>query len=173
MQGFIIALVVLIVIGIVLIIVSLFLSGVRKNDGQDYARSNAAAGNDVVNELNASLSEADKTIEELNSTAKSILKDVDEKYQELMFLYSLVDEMKKDAAKMYAGLHATEIETAKPYEPPVAARHEDFPRSVEFYSEKQQRVAELFKQGLTMAEIAKSLGIGQGEVKMILDLRKV
>jgi transcription initiation factor IIE alpha subunit len=107
--------------------------------------------------INASMSEADHTIEEINNTATQILEELEDKHQELLFLYNMIEDRKKDEFGSVSEL---------------TANGDRLKRSEHFKNPKLNKIRALYDQGMTEEEIAKTLGIGQGEVKLILSIGK-
>ena len=105
----------------------------------------------------ASISDADHTVEEINNTAAQIFGELDDKHQELLFLYNMIEDRKKDEVGSVSELVANDSHT-KPTE--------------SFKNPKLGKIRALYDQGMTEEEIAKTLGIGQGEVKLILSIGK-
>lgn len=132
--------------------------------------------------MDTTISEADSAITELGGMSRGVLKEIDQKYNELLFLYNLIDEKKK------------EIETVKLAEPAGKARYtepDDFgllpeddlpdlpepddeytepPRDFTIKNPRYARILELKKQGMNAKDIARELGMGQGEVSLIMSI---
>jgi len=109
----------------------------------------------AIRAINASMSEADQAMEEINKTAKKIFDELEEKHQELLFLYNMIDERKSEEVGP-----ATDIIFSEP--------HPRRPENVK--NPKLGKIRALYDQGMTEEEIARTLGIGQGEVKLILSI---
>ena len=140
----------------------------------------------------------DLCISELNKMGSLIKSDLDAKYKEVLFLYNLMEEKHKqvealvsksrtiasfDEAAMkvddkevmpaYKELYDfdgyTEPGITEPGNEPIApAQSEsDVPRS---YMPHHQVILRMSERGLGIADIARELGIGQGEVKLILNI---
>jgi len=131
-------------VGILLVAISFFIQGRAKNDGAD----------GVIKNIGASIEEADSAAEELHKLAGSVMEELDNKYQELLFLYNLIDEKKKESRADHVG---------------AAVKKEKPPRKTLAHP-RQQEIMSLVNGGSTVAEIAKKLGMGQGEVSLILEL---
>jgi len=112
----------------------------------------------AIRAINASMSEADQTMEEINRTAKSIFDEMEEKHQELLFLYNMIEERKNEEVGPASDIIFTEPR------PKQRADHLKNP--------KLGKIKALSDEGLTEEEIARALGIGQGEVKLILSIGK-
>jgi len=141
------------VLGIILVIAtysSIKQSGYRINERRQSEEF-------AIRAINASMSEADQTMEEINRTAKTIFEELEEKHQELLFLYNMIEERKNEEVSP-----ASEII----YNEPRPKRPDNFKNP------KLGKIRALYDQGMTEEEIARTLGIGQGEVKLILSIGK-
>ncbi len=118
----------------------------------------------TVKTIDNSLTEADKAAEELSDLSKNIFQEFEGKYQELLFLYNLIDEKKKEI--MSSG-EKTEHEA---YESAVDLVVSDSTPRMKFKNPKLKEIMELKKSGMSDENIAKSLNMGSGEVKLIMGL---
>jgi len=159
-----IALLIAIVIGVVIAVFSCY----AMVAGGGYTPSNAGNYVEVDNTiraLDASIQEADASMEEMEKLAASIFEELEGKYQELLFLYGLIDDKKKEAAAMYA-------QKAAPEPAIVVAKSEAKKERILANSPNARKILDLRDQGLDVPQIAKKLSVGQGEVKLILELSK-
>ena len=147
-----------VIIGVIMVVFS-FISIMSARN-----RSTTDTG-DMIDTINAALREFDEAndeaLHEINSTAKIILDEMDDKYQALLFLYNLMDDKKKEIDTMANPVNAPKRKTNTP---------DNTPPAVIRTHPKQAKIIELYNNGLAVAEIAKKLDMGQGEVKLILDL---
>ena len=151
MDGFQILLIAAVLAGVALVILSFFIQSGPKNDRD----VNSFDGVDrVLKAVDDSVTEADNAAEELHKLAGSVTKELDNKYQELLFLYNLIDEKKKE---LYDNQKISSFKRDDTKKKPL--KHP-----------KQQEILALVNEGATVPEIAKKLGMGQGEVNLILDL---
>ena len=106
-------------------------------------------------DIDTRLKEFDQIFEdavtEINKIAALIDNEINEKYKSILFLYNLMEDK---AAVPF------EIKEDKPKKPPEPVSKTTI----------YDRARELFIEGYTVAEIAKALSIGQGEVQLIIDL---
>ena len=109
---------------------------------------------EALKAIEASVSEADQAIEEMNKMAKNIFEEIDNRYQELLFLYNMIDEKSAGLKTHHTNLVINE-KTRIPYTNP-----------------KLVKIQKLFEEGQSIADIARGMNMGQGEVKLILDLGK-
>ncbi|MBR1444825.1 MAG: hypothetical protein IJ583_14985 [Firmicutes bacterium] len=104
--------------------------------------------------LNKSVEEADSAMNELNGLSEEVFKEFEEKYNELLFLYQMIEDKKSENS----------VDTK------VSAKNRK--RRFRYSNPKLQEIKSLAKEGLSVAEIAKKLNIGQGEVQLIMQLGK-
>jgi len=148
-----------------------------------------------IKAINSSLDEAEKAVEELNKFAQSVLTDIDTKYQELLFVYNLIDE-KKSELKGYGGRGGAGGDTVKvlPFTKRTdsivsetlagisrkrdaslastsAAGVRPTTRKADIHP-KHREIVSLHESGMSVTDISKKLDMGQGEVKLILELAK-
>ena len=120
--------------------------------------------------MEASIDEIDKTMDELHETSKHIFDEMEGKYKELLLLYSLIEEKKKEVAN----LHSIKPTDYKPGETLTTGRSETDELPVMTLSSPNiRKVRQLQEEGLSLEDTAKRLGIGKGEVKLMLDLGKI
>jgi len=142
-------LIVLICIGFGFIIFSLFKKDDSKSEGINI---------DAVNKLiDNSLADIDNAMGQLNSLSNDVFKEFEEKYQQLLFLYQLIDDKKEEVINLQ---HKSNIVNKR--------KRKNFKYNNPYLEE----ILKLQSQGLSIAEISKTLGIGQGEVKLIAELGK-
>ncbi|MDR3239645.1 MAG: hypothetical protein LBT44_06110 [Clostridiales bacterium] len=113
----------------------------------------------VVKSIRESVQEADQATEELHKTAKAIFAEMEEKRQELLVLFYMIEDRKK-------GMQPDRAEA------PLKERTFMDGGEESKANLKAGKINALHEQGMSEAQIAKSLGIGQGEVKLILNLGK-
>jgi len=132
----------------------------------------------IMEAMDRSINDADSTAMELTKISQSVVTEIDDKYQQLLYLYSLIEEKseklgsntKQPQARIDVSIDESFNYQNKKTETTVKAVEKGFdPRLV---NDKYRSVFELYNKGLSVAEIARSLGIGQGEVKLVLELGK-
>lgn len=155
-------LIVLICVGFALIIYALF-NKESNNNSIDLSDIEA-----VTELINRSVSEADGAIEQLNSLSESIFKEFDEKYQELLFLYQMIQE-KKQTVLMNNSFIDIQDET-EIY--PEVSNPGKLSKKIVYDNPKLDEIQKLSNEGLSLAQISKKLNMGQGEVKLIMELGK-
>jgi len=118
----------------------------------------------TIRAIDVSVKEADEALEELQHMAKSIFVELEGKYQELLFLYNMINEKRKDIAPSYDS-YAGGGETIRQ----ETAAHK---QAMVYVHPRKEEIVSLKGKGFTVPEIAKTLDMGQGEVKLILELGK-
>ena len=157
--------IILMIVGIICIMYALVVFSRNKPAAEeDYLEKS------ILSSIEDKTDEIDKTIDEFDKVSGVVLTQLDEKYNELLFLYSLIDDKK---AAM-AGLGGSS-------EPQIAKKLSEFAElsqvsagnGKKFKNAKHGEVNKLIEQGVSVADAAKQLGIGQGEVRLILELGKM
>ena len=155
--------IVLMVVGIICILYALIVFSKNKpSENDDYLERS------ILSTIGDKTTEIDKTIDEFDKVSGEVLTQLDEKYNELLFLYSLIDDKKAEVA----GRHNNEPQIAKKLSE-FAELSQASPGGKRFKNAKHDEVKKLIKQGVSVADAAKELGIGQGEVKLILELERI
>jgi DNA-directed RNA polymerase specialized sigma subunit len=111
----------------------------------------------AIRAISASVSEADQTMEEINKAAQTIFEELEDKHQELLFLYNMIEERKNEEVGPASDIIFSDTRQK---------------RLDSYKNPKLGKIRALYDQGMTEEEIAKTLGIGQGEVKLILSIGK-
>ncbi len=125
-------------------------------------------------EYDAVVADADATYEALSELSSDMIKQIDDKYKELLFVYNLIDEKKSDTAKSMssaknpAALQNRGGGSGSGFDKIIT--DDNIPA---FKSPKYKEIKDLQAKGLSVAEIARALKIGKGEVQLILDLGRV
>jgi hypothetical protein len=156
----------LLLAGVVLIIWSFIIS--KETDQQTNI-------SDLENyeEYQSRVDEINQNIIELNEYSEFAKSELDVKHKELLFLYQLINEKVKELEIYKSGNGITSntvIETQ------ISSINQDAERanyhSKHHMENHNKRIIELSEQGYPTAEIAKMLDIGQGQVKLVLNLYK-
>ena len=132
-------------------------------------------------------------ISELNKLGNLIKSDLDAKYKEILFLYDLIEDKHKQIDALVKNMRKSfddvveeaEVKEVMPAYEELYNFEEFVPQRIpEPYNEPAQiepehprsfvpdhkAILQMSEQGLAVADIAKELGIGQGEVKLILNI---
>ena len=118
------------------------------------AADKAAATADIMNlesklaHITSSVNEADEAYNSLSRMSQDVLQEFESKYQELLFLYRLVDEKQQDA----------EVK-------PVSKAPDKASINPRF-----DKILQMYRDGMGVDDIAKELGMGKGEVGLIINL---
>ena len=154
MDGFQLLLLAAVITGIIVVIIALF--GLAKNSGRG-ARGENSAAQSVAD----SIKEADEAADELNKLAGSVMEELENKYKEVLFLYNLIDEKKQE-------LYAQYKDTGEVKQTKTAAKQPKPKKTI--YHPMKNEIMELHDKNTPVADIAKKLGIGQGEVNLVIEL---
>ena len=135
---------------------------------------------------------------EMNEYSDTILQEINRNHNEVMFLYDMLNEKKKEINNTVRDMNVTKKEIEKSKTVPkkqtvidsIKDMSEDtggFMASEELLREEQkdvdtrkafetgnnnEKILQLSKEGKSNVEIAKELGLGIGEVKLVIDLFK-
>lgn len=124
---------------------------------------------------------------EMNEFAGQVLEKIKENHEEVLFLYQLLQEKEaklletlKEVSIKEKKAQEKEQEPEKKIEPPKAillkekeqrnTKKERNRTAKKGKESKNQKILQYYEQGKTEQEIAKLLDLGQGEVKLILNL---
>ncbi|MDL2248977.1 hypothetical protein LJB89_04725 [Tyzzerella sp. OttesenSCG-928-J15] len=166
--------------GAALIVYAMF---ILKDDG-----GSKITGFDMEEALEAmdkSINDADNTATELVKLSQDVVNEIDDKYQQLLYLYSLIDEKSENLSNTAQGSVAASTSSANSIDYLIDDSYDFSDKKAEtnvklkkkgidpnLVSDKYRSVFELHKKGNTVAEIARTLNIGQGEVMLVLELGK-
>lgn len=110
-------------------------------------------------ELDELIYSATDMVHELNNVSDYVVTTVDEKSNELKEVMSEIDMKIEECKLLFEG----------------KGKLTDLPREVVInkkVSNKSAEINELFEQGTDVADIAKELGLGKGEVQLILGMKE-
>lgn len=163
----------LLVVGLVLIIVSIYL--IKKED-KERAELNVRI-DDVFKAVNSSLEMIDNNSTEFNNLCELIFREIDEKYQELLTIYSLIEQYKSEFENVDI---SNEDVNVKKNDDKKSNNKDELKKLVSTYDDafvyKNKNAKEIFSlydSGMSINNIAKKLSIGKGEVQLMLNIRKV
>lgn len=161
-----------IALGIIFIIISFVLKdkGNKKELREDVEEEMKPDSNFLDHE--EMIAEIDHKIFELNDYSSFIKKELNDKHKELLFLYQLITEKEKNINKL------AKTSIRKLEEGTELAESIIKPQTMEFQEEivdntiknSNKEIFDLYEKGYSVTDIAKTLAIGKGEVKLILDL---
>jgi len=156
--------IVLMIIGIICVLYGVFVFSKERQPEQEASYLEKS----ILSSFGDKAEEIDKTIDEFDKVSGEVLTQLDEKYNELLFLYSLIDDKKQEVAGLSA--HTPQI-TQKLSEFQELAQ--DGAAGKKFKNAKHGEVKRLIESGKSIADTAKELRIGQGEVRLILELGRM
>lgn len=161
-------------IGIILIIFSLILNK-KQNTNSDLSQSDLIT--EKQNNLLKIIEDADDAIEQLNGISKSIFEQQEEKYQELLYLYQIIDEKKEELSEIWEktiSLETLENISTKNNSSEILNNKNNIETANNFVASNPHynEIVTLHNKGVTITQIAKQLNIGQGEVSLVLELRR-
>ncbi|PKM95738.1 MAG: hypothetical protein CVU84_02745 [Firmicutes bacterium HGW-Firmicutes-1] len=128
---------------------------------------------DYYNEYGARIEELNHKIREMNEYGEFMKSELDKKHKELLFLYQMINEKSKDingnsevfnSVKEEMRLEVTNKEQFQPQTTMLEQKTE------QLKTNHNQMILEFSEKGYSIKEIAQMLEIGQGEVKLVLDL---
>ncbi|MDF2800487.1 MAG: hypothetical protein K0S61_390 [Anaerocolumna sp.] len=205
--------VILIIVGIALIILSLFLVEENKFNPEEYAKiltdrelSFAETGKirDRVDEIITEVRESHivKTDDELsqlsnekiiavNDFSEQVLEKISRNHEEVIFLYNMLNEKQEELKKLMLDASKIKVKLEEPVKivsSKKEAKHNSANQDTYTKEAKNvtqinvqsdslsdnhnQKILELYSQGFSIVDISKSLELGQGEVKLVVDLFK-
>jgi chromosome segregation ATPase len=125
-------------------------------------------------EYGARIEELNKKILELNEYYEFMKGEMDSKHKELLFLYQIINDKSKE-------INNLEVKAKAEYKDQVVcevnndtaeAVLEEMIANQTEHKNSKKRIINLSEQGYSVKEIARMLDIGQGEVKLVLNLFK-
>ncbi len=157
-----------VIVGIIIILAALiFMRPENKNGAMNYLEVD-----NTIKAIDSSIEEMDKAMEEFAKMSDSIFNEIDEKYKELLFLYTLIDNKKEEIAASFSSSVAPPAPAIIKKEPKREAISKARPKP-KLENPNLAEIWQLNAQGFSIPEIAKKLELGQGEVKLMLELSKV
>ena len=116
----------------------------------------------------------DICISELNKMGSLIKSDIDSKYKEILFLYDLIEDKHKQIEALVNQTSTRQVifepiveQQPEPFAPEPFVVESDIPRPIK---PNHKAIIQMNERGFSVADIAKELGIGQGEVQLILSI---
>lgn len=131
--------------------------------------------------------QANEKIMQIGEYSDTVLDNMNKTHNEIMFLYSMLNdkhteltelagELTKQKGRLEEGLGETAAmsEKAEPEQELVAEKQTaepvEQPEESEDGGNHNERILELYKEGKSFVDIARELGLGQGEVKLVIEL---
>ncbi|MBC7959013.1 MAG: hypothetical protein H7X94_04025 [Vallitaleaceae bacterium] len=158
--------IVLIILGIGAIVLSFYKD--QKPVSSTY-KNKSVNEQEQYEEYSARIEEVNKKILELNEYSEFMKSELDKKHKELLFLYQLIHEKTKEI-KSLGDIVITESSSIEqnPETDVTLAIPTQAAEIQKFNNNKM--ILQLSQRGYSVKDIAQTLEIGQGEVKLVLDL---
>jgi hypothetical protein len=127
---------------------------------------------------------SNEKIMSVSEYSDQILEKINQNHQEVVFLYNMLNEKESEIKKL---IHQVDQSKAKMEDasvsleqkneiPKVSNQEEPIDEVYEPWNEmgknNNEQILKMYKNGKTVIDIAKSLDLGQGEVKLVIDLFK-
>lgn len=192
----------MLVLGIIVIIISClkFTSSDNENnitynnniiDDKKYLERLSSASEEIISNAEDHLSKlSNEKIMAVDEFSEQILEKINRNHEEVIFLYNMLTSKEKELkevikdfndvqrrAKEFIAKNQTEQE--KKSNSPVNAQLSESIGNANInesddqpISHSNEEILNLYSQGKSVLEISKQLGIGQGEVKLVIDLFK-
>ena len=192
--------IILLITGVAIILVSVLLIHNPEKENQTDTENNDNAVKQYIDKLSSlSENVIDRTEEYLNKISNEkimavseysdqILEKIDRNHEEVVFLYNMLTNKEKKLKDTLKELTDTQQKTREllikyregqnrespediyPGENTVNMNKTEEQNDNKSVSKKNEEILNLHSQGMSVLEISKKLGIGQGEVKLIIDL---
>lgn len=144
-------------------IIALHGSNSKKADDFEYALMN----NNI---------ETSSLLDDFSDLSSGVFKEMEEKRQELLFLYNLIEEKGKGLASskkpVLISNKGIDILVDDKMTPEQVSNKTPGSISITNKNSNMSKILELKEHGMTVAEIAKELSIGQGEVSLLIEIGK-
>lgn len=150
--------IILLIIGVLAILFSCYYNNICKHEIKDEV--NKEYSKEYYDEYGARIEELNRKILEINEYGEFMLNELEKKHKELLFLYQLINEKTKEIEGMETAVSLNQDEDL--YENKLTNN----PKRINY----NQMIIEFSEKGYNIKEIAQLLDIGQGEVKLVLEL---
>lgn len=147
-----------IVIGVLFIIIGFTFDRTKKTMSDADAAMEDEAFRKQVNLIN-------EKVLELNDYHDFVKEEIEKKHKELLFLYQMIGEKEKNIKNIQVEIE--QLKNINTMDGPIKVEEI---RQPEAKSNSNRKVIALKDQGYDATEIAKILGIGRGEVELVLNL---
>lgn len=143
----------LMIIGFIIIIISI-LNINKYNNAQPISSIDNS-----IKQIKNIIDQADLAMDDLNLMSEQIFEKFDEKQKQLLFLYETIENKKPSSKKI--DFKADENLVDKNI----------YKKNIQLHP-MADKIFEMLKQNMSVADIAKALNMGQGEVELIIKLRR-
>jgi chromosome segregation ATPase len=151
----------------------------------------------LLETIEDSISQADEKLNKISNEkiiavddfSNQIMEKIKQNHEEVVFLYNMLNEKETEIKDTLKNANHTINKIAEPQKKIIEIQEEtninvteeketDQSKQIinKSLAEKKEKdykqILELFKQGKSVMEISKNLGLGQGEVKLVIDLYK-
>lgn len=158
-----------------------------------YSDSLSAVNEEIIAKTEDYLSKlSNEKIMAVSEYSDQILEKIDRNHEEVVFLYNMLTTKEKELKETLKELNEAQRKTKEFLTKSTRIQDETFNESSfqntkgyenignlveDLYNNqsasiKSEEILEMYSQGMSVLEISKRLGIGQGEVKLIIDLFK-
>lgn len=141
-----------------------------------YDRSNSSSNMEIsLENIKKAIDQADLAIDDLNLLSEEIFKRFNQKQKEILFLYEAIENKKELPSNIDLKVGIDESNNIFNKHKSMDVNFDNKEDIIIDDIEKNKmlpKINELLEKGLSVSEIAKSLNMGQGEVKLIIDLGK-
>lgn len=200
--GITITFVVLFLTGIIIIILVWFIDKYIKKQDVNIDLTETDLLSTKQDSLIKTINDADDAIEQFNGISKHVFEKQEEKYQELLYLYQIIDEKKQELLEFSKSInlvkkddiHSDSIindtvidnieeksnmdktdeidEISKIDKIDEKTKVEHIKSNIVKSNTKYDEIIKLYNSNMTVTQIARQLNIGQGEVNLVLELKK-
>ena len=112
-----------------------------------------------IKQIKNIIDQADLAMDDLNLMSEQIFEKFDEKQKQLLFLYETIENKKPTSNKI-------------DFKADENLLYKNIYKKSEKLHPMADKILEMSKQNMSVAEIAKALNIGQGEVELIIKFRR-
>lgn len=155
--------------------------------GEQHKENITAVGEEVISNTEDYLSKlSNEKIMAVSEFSDQILDKIDHNHEEVVFLYNMLNNKEKELKDLAKKLENSEDKTKELLEESEIELETEKPRMVNIQAQaiynksanpqpisiNNEEILVLAKEGKSIVEISKQLGIGQGEIKLVIDLYK-
>lgn len=138
--------------------------------------SSQALTEETLQKLQAAINDADNALEEINSLSQNIFDEMESKYKELLYLYSSINQKQngmQNVTSSNSSFNQTNYINSGAKQQTVNEKDNvNFMNEFNSINPKHNEILQLSKRGMSVSEIAKKLNLGQGEVRLVLEMGK-
>lgn len=121
-------------------------------------------------------------ISAINDFSKDVLSEIKKNHEEVIFLYNMLTDKEKVVKNAVRDVEAAKVSLAKikqeeiktevaPPQPKKTEKKSPIKASnIKEFTNNNDRILELYGKGMQNVDIAKELGLGIGEVRLVIDL---